>query len=71
MAAETGGEKFEVSEDKPIEELFSEIEQSLRNQYDIGFTPDRVSESGKFHKIKLTVKDRGLPVRTGVGYYSQ
>ena len=71
MAAETGGEEFEVSRDKPVEEVFSEIEELLRNQYSIGFTPDRIGSSGQFHKVKLAVKERGMTVRTRDGYFSQ
>jgi VWFA-related protein len=71
MALETGGEAFEVTEDQPIEKVFSEIEDSLRNQYSIGYVPDRIDQSGKFHKIKLTVKNRPVVVRTREGYYAQ
>ncbi len=71
MASETGGEALEVSKEKPIEKLFEEIEESLRNQYSIGYTPDRKNETGKFHKIKLVVKDKSFTVRTREGYYSQ
>lgn len=71
MAEETGGTPFEVSKDEPIEKVFSEIEESLRNQYSIGYAPDRTNDTGKFHKIKLTVKNRALTVRTREGYYSQ
>jgi VWFA-related protein len=71
MASETGGEEFEVSKVKPIEEVFSEIEELLRNQYNLGYTPDRTTDTGKFHKIKLTVKNRALLVRTRDGYYSR
>ncbi|HTX38566.1 MAG TPA: VWA domain-containing protein [Bryobacteraceae bacterium] len=71
MAAETGGEAFEVSADEPIEKVFSEIEELLRNQYSLGYTPDRPSHAGKFHRIRLTVKNRALIVRTRDGYYSQ
>jgi VWFA-related protein len=71
LAAETGGEALEVSRDKPIEKVFAEIEESLRNQYNIGYTPQRANESGKFHKIKLTVNDRTLTVQSRAGYYSR
>lgn len=71
MAAETGGEAFEVSKDEPIEKVFSEIEELLRNQYSLGYTPDRPSQAGKFHRIRLTVKNRALIVRTRDGYYSR
>jgi len=36
-----------------------------------GYTPDRTNDSGKFHRIKLTVKNQVLTVRTRTGYYSQ
>ncbi len=49
-----------------IEAVFSQIEESLRNQYNIGFTPERKDGHGKFHKIELTVKNRTLVVRTRV-----
>ena len=71
MANETGGESFEVTNDKPIEAVFSQIGELLRNQYSIGFTPDRPDDHGKFHKIKLAVKDRTMTVRTRDGYFSQ
>jgi VWFA-related protein len=70
MAVETGGRAFEVSKREPIETVFSEIEEELRNQYSIGYTPDRTTDRGKFHKVKLTVKNRALTVRTRAGYYS-
>jgi VWFA-related protein len=71
MASETGGEALEVTKDKPIEKVFSEIEESLRSQYNIGYTPDRIGDGGKFHKIKLSVKNKALTVRTRDGYFSR
>jgi VWFA-related protein len=71
MANETGGESLEVTNDKPIEAVYSQIDELLRNQYNIGFTPDRPDDHGKFHKIKLVGKDRTMTVRTSDGYYSQ
>lgn len=71
MADETGGEEFHVTKDEPIEKVYSQIEESLRNQYSIGYTPDRMNQNGKFHKIKLTVRNRALTVRTRAGYYSR
>jgi VWFA-related protein len=71
MARETGGEALEVSEDKPIEAVFAQIEESLRNQYNLGYTPNRPDDHGKFHKIKLVTKDRTFTVGTREGYYSR
>jgi VWFA-related protein len=69
LSRETGAGFFEVSKSKPVEKIYDEIAEELRNQYSIGYTPDRSSSNGAFRKIKLTVKGKGLIVRTREGYY--
>ena len=54
-----------------IEDIYSQIEEVLRNQYSIGYTPGRSQVDGKYHKIKLSTKDRHLTVNTRAGYYAQ
>jgi VWFA-related protein len=70
MAKETGGVAYEVSKNQSIEQIYSQIEDALRNQYSIGYTPPRTAPDGKYHKIKLITKDRNLTVNTRDGYYS-
>ena len=70
MAKETGGVAYEVSRNQSIEQVYSQIEDALRNQYSIGYTPPRTAPDGKYHKIKLVTKDRNLIVNTRDGYYS-
>jgi VWFA-related protein len=57
MANETGGTAYEVSKSETIEQIYAQIEDALRNQYNIGYTPDRSTSDGKYHKVKLTTKD--------------
>jgi VWFA-related protein len=71
MANETGGAYFEVTASQSIEDIYSQIEEALRNQYSIGYTPARTQSDGKYHKIKLTTKDRHLTVNTRAGYYAK
>jgi len=71
MAEETGGISYEVTKNQTIEAIYSQIEGVLRNQYSIGYTPERLEADGKYHKIKLTTKDRHLIVRTRDGYYAK
>jgi VWFA-related protein len=66
MARETGGGTFEVLKRKSIEEIYGQIEDELRNQYSIGYTPQRPGKPG-YRKIKLSVKDWGLVVTTREG----
>jgi hypothetical protein len=70
VSTQTGGAYFETSKKKPVDEIYAQIENELRNQYSIGYTPDRpLSESG-YRKIQLTVKGKGLTVQAREGYYA-
>jgi VWFA-related protein len=68
ISRETGGRFFEVSRKMPLDRIFSEIEEDLRNQYSIGYTPDNTSNTGYRH-IHLTTTRKGLIVHTREGYY--
>ena len=50
MAHETGGAYYEVTESRSIEQIYAEIEDALRSQYSIGYTPARAESDGKYHK---------------------
>ena len=69
LSRETGGGYFEVSKKESIEQIYMRIEEELRNQYSIGYTPARADTSGKYRKIKLTTKRPGLIVQARDGYY--
>jgi VWFA-related protein len=71
LAAETGGGFFEVSREVPIEKIYAQIEETLRNQYSLGYTPEPKGLGGRYHRITLTVKLAGLVVQTRAGYYSK
>jgi VWFA-related protein len=70
MSQETGGAYFEVTNNQSIEQIYWQIEEALRNQYNIGYTPGRAQPDGKYHKIKLTTKDAHLTVHARAGYYA-
>jgi VWFA-related protein len=69
ISKETGASFFEVSKKQPIEQIYSRLEEELRNQYSLGYTPDK-ADSG-FRRISLTVKQKGLIVQARDGYYAQ
>jgi len=71
MARETGGSYFEVTKNEPIEAIYSQIEEALRNQYSLGYTPRRVEPDGKYHKIRLVTKNHRLIVNARAGYYAK
>ena len=71
LSRETGGGFFEVSKKEPIEKIYDQIQEELRNQYSIGYTSDHPDASGRYHKIQLTTKKSELIVQTRDGYYSR
>jgi VWFA-related protein len=69
IARETGGRFLEVSHHLPIDKVFAELEDELRSQYSIGYTPDQAGESGAYRHIHLTVKKKDMVVQAREGYY--
>ena len=71
IAGETGGRMFQVSKKLPIEQIYAEISDELRNQYSLGYTPDRENPGLGYHRIHLSVKNKDLIVQARSGYYYQ
>jgi VWFA-related protein len=70
IARETGGAFFDVSKKENLDQIFARIDEELRNQYSLGFTPDKPGADGEYRKITLTVpKQKNLAVQTREGYY--
>ena len=67
LAQETGGGFFEVSEKMPLSRIYERIEEELRSQYNLGYTP----EGGKrgYRRIKVSIAQRGMTVQAREGYY--
>jgi VWFA-related protein len=70
ISQETGGRMFEVSKKLTVDQIYAQIEEELRNQYSIGYTPDRANATGGYHKIQLVAKGKDLLVQTREGYYA-
>ena len=70
ISTETGGRLFEVSKKEPVDQIYSQIQEELRNQYSLGYTPDRGSAAASgYHKIQVTAKQKGVVVQAREGYY--
>lgn len=70
LAKDTGGGFFEISKKHPLDETFSKIQEELRSQYSLGYTPDPPDSGAGYHKITLTTKKKDLIVQARDGYYS-
>jgi len=70
ISKETGGSFFEVTKKMPIDKIYQQIEEELRSQYNLGYTPDKSDAGSGFRKIKVTAKGKGLVVQAREGYYA-
>jgi VWFA-related protein len=68
ISRETGGRFFRVSKKDTLSKVYAEINDDLRHQYSIGYSPD-VTENRGFRHIHLVTKQKGLIVTTREGYY--
>jgi len=69
LSKETGGRFFEVTKKEPIDQIYAEIDEELRNQYALGYTPNKADADAGYHKIELSVKQRDAVVQTRDGFY--
>ena len=70
ISRETGGRFFEVSKKQSIDEIYTALDEELRNQYGLGYVPDKADIAPGYHKIHVTVKQKDFVVQTREGYYA-
>jgi VWFA-related protein len=71
ISKETGGRMFEVTKKQAVDQIYAQIEQELRDQYILGYVPDKSQTDANYHKIHVTAKQKDLTVQARDGYYSQ
>jgi len=70
MSSETGGQVFPVSNRLTLDEIFREIQEEMRSQYVITYTPPNPKKDGSYHKIEIRVANKDLKVQARKGYYA-
>ncbi|MDA0204154.1 MAG: VWA domain-containing protein [Acidobacteria bacterium] len=69
LSRSTGGDTYEVKRRQTLDQIFDDINNVVRNQYSIGYSPKRdLSETG-FRKLELKLKNKRLEAQTREGYY--
>jgi Ca-activated chloride channel homolog len=70
LSEETGGEVFFPPSVEEMATSFKDIEEELRSQYSIVYTPADFKADGSFRTIYLYCYDRRYTVRARKGYYA-
>src|SRR4029077_7966868 len=70
MSEETGGRLFQVDRKNTLDAIFDQIQQEMRTQYAIGYTPTNGKKDGSYRKIDLKAHEKDLKVQVRKGYYA-
>jgi hypothetical protein len=70
ISRETGGRMFEVGKKESITQIYADIQDELRNQYNLGFTSDVKDASADYRHLKVSTREKDMTVQARQGYYS-
>jgi len=71
IAAETGGRAFFPRNERDLDEAYAQIDEDLRSQYILAYTPTNGARDGSFRTIQVKVKNHtDLTVRFRRGYFA-
>lgn len=71
IASETGGRAFFPRNEEDLDKAYAQIDEDLRSQYILAYTPANSAKDGSFRTIQVKVKNHGdLTVRHRRGYFA-
>jgi VWFA-related protein len=70
MSEDTGGRVFHVDRKLTLQEAFNELQDEMRSQYSIGYTPSNPAKDGTFRKIEIKASNKDWKVQARKGYYA-
>ncbi len=69
MSEASGGRFFEVSKKELLDKIYDALDEELRCQYSLGYTPAKADTGVGYHKLHLTVKQKDMIVQTRDGFH--
>jgi VWFA-related protein len=70
MSDETGGRVFKVDRKHNLDEVFMEIQEEMRSQYAIGYTPINDVKDGSYRRLEVRLSNKDLKAQARKGYYA-
>jgi Ca-activated chloride channel family protein len=70
LSESTGGRVFTVTPTIGLREIFAQIGEDLRLQYELGYTPPADTRPNSYHKLELKAKDKKLTVQARKGFFA-
>jgi VWFA-related protein len=70
LSEETGGHVYRVDRHMTLSQVFKELQDEMRSQYAIGYTPQNDSKSGEYRKLDVKMANKDLKPQARKGYYA-
>jgi VWFA-related protein len=71
MSEETGGRLFRVDRKHTLDDIFTQIQEEMRSQYSLVYTPENKVRDGSFRKVDVKTARKDLKVQVRKGYYAR
>jgi VWFA-related protein len=70
MSDETGGRVYKVDRRHSLEDVFKELQEEMRSQYSIAYTPTNEVKDGGYRHLDVRLANKELKAQARKGYYA-
>jgi len=70
MSDETGGRVYKVDRKHTLEQVFKELQDEMRSQYSIAYTPTNEVKDGGYRHLEVRLANKDLKAQARKGYYA-
>ena len=70
MSDETGGRVYKVDRRHPLDEVFKELQDEMRSQYSMAYTPTNEVKDGGYRHLEVRMANKDLKAQARKGYYA-
>jgi VWFA-related protein len=70
LSEETGGRVYKVDRKHSLADIFKELQEEMRSQYAIGYTPLNEKKDGSYRKLEVKLANKDLKAQARKGYYA-
>jgi len=70
MSDETGGRVYKVDRKHSLEMVFKELQEEMRSQYSIAYTPTNEVKDGGYRHLEVRLANKDLKAQARKGYYA-
>ena len=70
ISDETGGHVFKVDRKNSLDDIFRQIQDEMRSQYAIAYSPTNPKKDGSYRKLEFKMANKDYKVQARKGYYA-